>query len=65
MVGTTVESAIRALSRWSRAGLLTTGENGIVLRDVTALRREAGLDEIAVGASGDETPWGAAQAATV
>lgn len=67
MVGTTVESAIRALSRWSRGGLLTTGENGIVLRDVAALRREAGLEHHAGYLGGDEAraTWDAALAATV
>jgi len=67
MVGTTVESAIRALSRWSRGGLLTTGENGIVLCDVSALRREAGLDDHAGRVGGDEAraPWDAAVASSV
>ncbi|MFO0625332.1 MAG: Crp/Fnr family transcriptional regulator [Polyangiales bacterium] len=45
MVGTTVESTIRALSRWSRSGQVTSGENGIVLRDAAALRRELGLHD--------------------
>ncbi len=67
MVGTTVESAIRALSRWSRGGLLTTGENGIVLCDVSALRREAGLDDHGGRVGGDEAraPWDAAVASSV
>lgn len=67
MVGTTVESAIRALSRWSRGGLLTTGENGIVLRDVAALRRESGLDVGAGDAASAEAraAWDAAMASTV
>ena len=43
MVGTTVESVIRAFSRWSRAGLVSTGENGIVVRDPAALEREVDL----------------------
>jgi hypothetical protein len=34
---------IRAFSRWSRAGLVSTGENGIVVRDPAALEREVDL----------------------
>jgi CRP-like cAMP-binding protein len=37
MVGTTVESAIRVLSRWGREGLLLTGEGRFVIPDRAAL----------------------------
>ncbi len=38
MVGTTVESAIRVLSRWGRDGVLTSGERQFVIPSVDALR---------------------------
>ena len=38
MVGTTVESAIRVLSRWGREGVLVTGERQFVVPSVESLR---------------------------
>lgn len=38
MVGTTVESAIRVLSRWGREGLVITAESGFVIPSAEALR---------------------------
>lgn len=43
LVGTTAETAIRALSRWSREGLVSTGDGGVVIHDFAAIEREAGL----------------------
>ena len=37
-VGVTIETVIRAMSRWQKEGLVETHENGFVLRDVQALR---------------------------
>jgi hypothetical protein len=34
----TIETVIRAMSRWQKEGLVETHENGFVLRDVQALR---------------------------
>jgi CRP-like cAMP-binding protein len=48
MVGTTVESAIRVMSRWGRAGVLITGEHRFLIPS-----RER-LAAIAAGESGDE-----------
>jgi CRP-like cAMP-binding protein len=46
MVGTTVETAIRVMSRWSRGGVLITGRDHFVIPDVAALRGIAeGRDE--------------------
>lgn len=44
MVGTTVESAIRVLSRWGRDGLLLTGEGRFVLPTREALEAVAESD---------------------
>ena len=41
MTGTTVETAIRVLSRWQRDGLLDEDEGRLVLADVAALRERA------------------------
>lgn len=41
MVGTTIETAIRTLSRWTRDGLLAPAEGSLVVNDVTALARVA------------------------
>jgi len=38
MVGTTVESAIRVLSRWGRSGVLVTGTGRFVIPSLDALR---------------------------
>jgi CRP/FNR family transcriptional regulator len=38
MVGTTVESAIRVLSRWGRSGVLVTGHGRFVIPSLDALR---------------------------
>lgn len=48
MVGTTVETAIRVMSRWGREGVLVTGEHRFVIPS-----RER-LEAIALGESGDE-----------
>jgi len=37
MIGTTIESAIRVMSRWNREGLLLTTETGFVIPDRAAL----------------------------
>lgn len=42
LVGTTVESAIRVLSRWGREGILVTGEKRFVLPSRDRLREIAG-----------------------
>jgi CRP/FNR family transcriptional regulator len=39
LVGTTVETAIRVLSRWGREGVLVTGEKRFVLPSKEGLRR--------------------------
>jgi CRP/FNR family transcriptional regulator len=41
MVGTTVETAIRVMSRWNREGVLLTGEERFVIPDRERLKREA------------------------
>jgi len=41
IAGTTVESAIRVLSRWRRAGLVTTIGGRLVVRDLPGLRQVA------------------------
>lgn len=38
MVGTTVESSIRVLSRWGRSGVLVTGQGRFVIASLDALR---------------------------
>jgi CRP/FNR family transcriptional regulator len=45
MSGTTVESAIRVLSRWTRRRLVGDAEGRLVVRDVEALRAIAGGDD--------------------
>jgi hypothetical protein len=37
-VGATIETVIRAMSRWQKEGVVETHESGFVLRDVHALR---------------------------
>ncbi|MEZ4393112.1 MAG: Crp/Fnr family transcriptional regulator [Polyangiales bacterium] len=39
LVGTTVETTIRTLSRWQREGLVTTGGGGLTLHNAEALSR--------------------------
>ena len=41
LTGTTVETAIRIMSRWNKEGFLETDESGFVLRDREALRELA------------------------
>lgn len=41
LVGTTVETTIRTLSRWAREGLVTTGQGGMTLHDADALARRS------------------------
>jgi CRP-like cAMP-binding protein len=38
LAGTTVETAIRTMSRWNREGVVVTGEDGFVVPDVSRLR---------------------------
>jgi CRP/FNR family transcriptional regulator len=48
MVGSTVETVIRTLSKWTRDGLLAPNEARIVVRDRVALARIAGVSPDAV-----------------
>jgi hypothetical protein len=41
MTGTTVETAIRVVSRWLKDGLLLEENNRLVLKDLDALRELA------------------------
>src|SRR5437879_10896625 len=41
LVGTTVETTIRTLSRWSREGLVSTVDGGLAVHDPTALARRS------------------------
>lgn len=41
LVGTTVETTIRTLSRWSREGLVSTTEGGLAVHDASALARRS------------------------
>ncbi len=45
LVGTTVETAIRAMRKWQKDGVVDTVDGGFVLRDVAALRRTLVGDE--------------------
>jgi CRP/FNR family transcriptional regulator len=45
MTGTTVETAIRVVSRWLKEGLVADDDGHLVLRDVEALRARAAGDE--------------------
>lgn len=45
LVGTTVESAIRVMSRWNREGLLITARQHFVIPDRERLRAEANVAE--------------------
>lgn len=47
LVGTTVETTIRTLSRWSREGLVSTGESGLTLHDADALARRTSMPPVA------------------
>lgn len=49
LVGTTVESAIRVLSRWGRDGLLVTGEKRFLIPSPERLREAAGSGETTRG----------------
>jgi CRP/FNR family transcriptional regulator len=51
LVGTTVESAIRTLSRWGRQKVLISGRGRFVIPSIDALRSEIGAD-----AGGREAP---------
>lgn len=42
MVGTTIETAIRIMSRWSRDGLVTTERASFVIKDLASLERIVG-----------------------
>lgn len=51
-IGTTVETVARTMSAWTREGILTTDERGIVILDVPRLRaiaEEQGIPAAAVG----------------
>jgi CRP-like cAMP-binding protein len=41
LVGTTVETAIRIMSRWQKDGLVETDRNGFLVRDLAALEKIA------------------------
>jgi len=43
LAGTTIETAIRVMSRWSKSGWVETEEGGFLIRDRAALERLAGL----------------------
>jgi CRP-like cAMP-binding protein len=43
LVSTSFETAIRVLTRWERAGAVTTDPDGFTLRDMSLLRETAGL----------------------
>lgn len=45
LVGTTVESAIRVMSRWNREGVLVTGHERFVIPDRDRLRAAANVEE--------------------
>ena len=44
-VGTTVESAIRVMSKWNREGLLATGRDRFVIPDRERLKAEANVGD--------------------
>jgi CRP/FNR family transcriptional regulator len=44
VTGTTIETAIRVMSRWAKAGLVATRDDGFVLLDPGGLARIGGLD---------------------
>jgi CRP/FNR family transcriptional regulator, nitrogen oxide reductase regulator len=41
LAGTTIETAIRIMSRWQKEGLVETEKNGFLLRDLAALKQIA------------------------
>ena len=41
LVGTTIETAIRVMSRWQKEGLVDTEKSGFLLRDLAALKKIA------------------------
>jgi CRP-like cAMP-binding protein len=43
LAGTTIETAIRVMSRWNKSGLVLTEETGFLVTDRAALERLAGL----------------------
>lgn len=43
LVGTTLETAIRVLSRWGKEGIVITGKEGFLIADEEVLRRRADL----------------------
>jgi CRP-like cAMP-binding protein len=45
LVGTTVESAIRVMSRWNREGVLLTGSERFMIPDRDALRAAANVED--------------------
>jgi CRP/FNR family transcriptional regulator len=44
LVGTTVETAIRVMSRWQKDGLVETDKDGFLLRDIAGLKELAPAD---------------------
>lgn len=50
LVSTSFETAIRVVSRWERAGCVTTDPDGFTLRDMAMLRQTSGLTETDVAA---------------
>jgi hypothetical protein len=43
LVSTTFETAIRVLTRWERAGVVSTDADGFTLHDVTSLTAVSGV----------------------
>ncbi len=43
LVSTSFETAIRVVTRWERAGVVTTDADGFTLKDLPALREASGL----------------------
>jgi CRP/FNR family transcriptional regulator len=41
LVGTTIETAIRVMSRWQKEGLVETERDGFLIRKIEALREIA------------------------
>lgn len=44
MTGTTIETAIRVMSRWAKSGLVATREDGFVILETARLERVAGIE---------------------
>jgi len=51
MLGVRVETVTRLISRWRKAGVLSTQREGMVLRDLTALRAAGRVEQVAPGSA--------------